>query len=177
MTESIHSRIDPDILQTLLDQNPVAMAQFDTQFHFVYANQAFCDLSGIAFEKLIGTRISDLKIVKLEGEGSKAAIEEKRRGKARIEVEFPSGFKILNAYTIPVLDAEKNVTSALGVYTDITAEEWEKLKTSQIIENNPIPFLLLKTDLGIEGTNTAFLRVKSKPWHLSHGGLQKISPR
>jgi PAS fold. len=64
MTESIHSRIDPDILQTLLDQNPVAMAQFDTQFHFVYANQAFCDLSGIAFEKLIGTRISDLKIVK-----------------------------------------------------------------------------------------------------------------
>lgn len=159
MTESIHSRIDPDILQTLLDQNPVAMAQFDTQFHFVYANQAFCDLSGIAFEKLIGTRISDLKIVKLEGEGSKAAIEEKRRGKARIEVEFPSGFKILNAYTIPVLDAEKNVTSALGVYTDITAEEWEKLKTSQIIENNPIPFLLLKTDLGIEGTNTAFLKM------------------
>lgn len=159
MTESIHSRIDPDILQTLLDQNPVAMAQFDTQFHFVYANQAFCDLSGIAFEKLIGTRISDLKIVKLEGEGSKAAIEQKRRGKARIEVEFPSGFKILNAYTIPVLDAEKNVTSALGVYTDITAEEWEKLKTSQIIENNPIPFLLLKTDLSIEGTNTAFLKM------------------
>ncbi|MCA1915194.1 methyl-accepting chemotaxis protein [Methanospirillum hungatei] len=159
MTESKDRRIDPDILQTLLDQNPVAMAQFDTQFHFVYANQAFCDLSGIPFEKLIGTRISDLKILKLEGEGSKAAIEQKRRGKARIEVEFPSGFKILNGYTIPVLDAQKNVTSALGVYTDITAEEWEKLKTTQIIENNPIPFLLLKTDLTIEGTNTAFLKM------------------
>ncbi len=159
MTERSNSRIDSDILQTLLDQNPVAMAQFDTQFHFLYANQAFCDLSGIPFEKVVGTRIADLKILKLEGEGSKAAIEQKRRGKARIEVEFPSGFKILNAYTIPVLDAQKNVISALGVYTDITAEEWEKLKTNQIIENNPIPFLLLKTDLTIEGTNESFIKL------------------
>ena len=159
MTERSNSRIDSDILQTLLDQNPVAMAQFDTRFQFLYANQAFCDLSGIPFEKLIGSKIADLKILKLEGEGSKAAIEHKRRGKARIEVEFPSGFKILNAYTIPVLDAQKNVTSALGVYTDITAEEWEKLRTNQIIENNPIPFLLLKTDLTIEGINKAFLQM------------------
>ncbi len=159
MTERSNSRIDSDILQTLLDQNPVAMAQFDTRFQFLYANQAFCDLSGIPFEKLVGSKIADLKILKLEGEGSKAAIEHKRRGKARIEVEFPSGFKILNAYTIPVLDAQKNVTSALGVYTDITAEEWEKLRTNQIIENNPIPFLLLKTDLTIEGINKAFLQM------------------
>ncbi len=159
MTERSNSRIDSDILQTLLDQNPVAMAQFDTRFQFLYANQAFCDLSAIPFEKLVGSKIVDLKILKLEGEGSKAAIEHKRRGKARIEVEFPSGFKILNAYTIPVLDAQKNVTSALGVYTDITAEEWEKLRTNQIIENNPIPFLLLKTDLTIEGINKAFLQM------------------
>lgn len=159
MTGKSHGMIDSDVLRILLDQNPVAMAQFDTQFHFVYANQAFCEMSGIPFDRLIGTRIADLKILKLEGEGSRAAIEQKRRGKARIEVEFPSGFKILNAYTIPVLDADQQVTSALGVYTDITAEEWERQKTNQIIENNPIPFLLLKTDLTIEGMNKAFIQL------------------
>jgi PAS domain S-box-containing protein len=159
MTERISSRIESDVLQILLDQNPVAMAQFDTESRFIYVNQAFCDLSGISSDKLIGTKIADLKILKLEGEGSNAAIEKKRRGRARIEVDFPSGYKILNAYTIPVLDAEDKVTSALGVYTDITAEEWEKLKTGQIIENNPIPFLILKTDLAIEGMNNAFTKL------------------
>jgi len=145
-----------EVLRVLLDQNPVAMAQFDVNFNFLYVNQAFCDLSGMSFEKLTHSRIADLKILKLEGEGSKAAIEYKRRGKARIEVEFPTGYKILNAYTIPILDSNQRVTSALGVYTDITAEERERLKTNQIIDNNPIPFLILKPDLTIEGSNLAF---------------------
>jgi len=156
MTEQTNAgTISSEVLRTLLDQNPVAMAQFDTNFSFIYVNQAFCDLSGIPFEKLIHSKIADLKITKLEGEGSRAAIEKKRRGKARIEVEFPAGFKILNAYTIPVFDENKQVTSALGVYTDITTEEREKKKTIQIIENNPIPFLIVRTDLKIEETNHA----------------------
>ncbi|NLW77360.1 MAG: PAS domain S-box protein, partial [Methanomicrobiales archaeon] len=63
-----------EVLRVLLDQNPVAMAQFDVNFNFLYVNQAFCDLSGMSFEKLTHSRIADLKILKLEGEGSKAAI-------------------------------------------------------------------------------------------------------
>ncbi len=159
MTEHLQNQLNADVLQILLDQNPVAMAQFDTQFRFIYANKAFCELSGIPFDALIGMRIADLSIRSLKGDGSKAAIEQKRRGKARVEVDFPSGFKILNAYTIPVVDENQQVTSALGVYTDITAEEWEKEKTRQIIENNPIPFLILRPDLSIESINTAFLKL------------------
>jgi PAS domain S-box-containing protein len=42
------------------------MAQFDTEFRFIYVNQAFCDLSGISSDNLTGTKIADLKILKLE---------------------------------------------------------------------------------------------------------------
>lgn len=168
---SLEGDIDSKTLTLLLDLNPVPMAYFDTAFRFTYCNQAFCDLSGINRDEILKMKISDLRILKLEGEGSKAAIEQKKRGKARIEVDFPSGYKILNAYTIPMVDANNTVSSAFGVYLDITAEEREKSKTHQIIRDNPIPFLMLGTDLQILDSNTAFTNLSG----YSVGELSRMS--
>lgn len=147
------------IFEKLIDLNPVPIAQFDADLRFSYCNQAFCDLTGMKREALLNTKVSDFRILKMDGDGSQVAIREKRRVKAVIEVEFPTGIKILNAYTIPIRDNAGAIVAAFGVYLDITREELEKHKNDHIIQDNPIPFLILGTDLRIAGFNQAFVNL------------------
>ncbi|HWQ66129.1 MAG TPA: methyl-accepting chemotaxis protein [Methanospirillum sp.] len=151
--------IDPTILEQFINLIPVPIAQYDAELRFSFCNQAFCDLTGIPRESLITMRIGDLRVLKLEGDGVQTAIAEKRQGKARIEIALQTGTKILHAHTIPIIDDTGAVTAVFGVYLDITSEELEKKKTSQIILDNPIPFLTLGTDLRLTGSNQAFVEL------------------
>jgi PAS domain S-box-containing protein len=144
------------ILQKFIDINPVAIATYDTEQKFSYCNSAFCTLAGMTRDEILQKRVSDFRILKMDGDGVKAVIEKKCQGKAYLEVDFPSGLKILNAHTIPIENETGTVVAVYAVYLDITREESEKKKNLQIIQNNPIPFLVLGTDLRITSTNQAF---------------------
>lgn len=145
------------IIETFVALAPVPIAQYDTSFRFAYANQALCDLIGLPRDQILNTHVSDLKIIRMEGEGTQVAIQEKRQAEAIMEIDLPSGRKIIRAVTVPILDSSGDVIAAFGMYMDITGEEQEKRKVTQIIEDNPIPFLVLGTDLRITASNQSFI--------------------
>lgn len=171
-TRSADVSIDAAILSTFIELSPIPIAQYDTELRFSFCNQAFCDLMGRPRDAILNTRVSDLHIIRMEGDGTQAAIREKRQGEAILEIDLPSGRKMLKAYTIPITDDSGDVNAAFGIYLDITQAELEKKKTTQIIEENPIPFLVLGTDLRITTSNQAFHRLTGySPEQLSRMGL------
>ena len=98
----------------------------------------------------------------MSGIGSKSAIFEKKRGKAELVVNFPSGRKELFGNTIPLLDQKGNVISAFGVYIDVTEERKQmrenlilQRRSESIIKENPFPFILYSPDLKIAEMNPA----------------------
>ncbi len=151
--------IDPIIITKFLEVNPVPIAQYDAEFRFTFCNQAFCNLMGKTRESILNTKVSDIKVLRMEGEGSQVAIREKRQVQAFIEADLPSGRKCLNTYTIPILNEAGSIEGVFGVYLDVTESHLEKQKTTQIIEENPIPFLVLGKDLRITTSNQAFLQI------------------
>ncbi|HWQ66361.1 MAG TPA: PAS domain-containing methyl-accepting chemotaxis protein [Methanospirillum sp.] len=142
---------------SILDQNPLAILQYDTGYQITYANTAFADMSGYSVEQALSMKVPDMKVISMDGTGSRVAIQEKKRGKAIMVVDFPSGRKTLEGYTIPLLDDDRNVTAVFGVYIDITGEVHEQKKVEKILRENPIPILTLDPALRIIGYNPAFL--------------------
>src|SRR5690606_6916052 len=80
--------------RALLD-NPIPMLFLDEKLAIKNANQAFLDLSGYSKENLARMSFNDLKVHRVEGESTKECVRTKRRVEGEVEVEFPSGVKIM----------------------------------------------------------------------------------
>ncbi|HWQ63997.1 MAG TPA: methyl-accepting chemotaxis protein [Methanospirillum sp.] len=151
---------------SIVDQNPLPILQFNSAFEIEHANVAFTELSGFTKEQLLRMKISDINVISLSGLGSKAAIQEKKRGKAELVVDFPSGRKELVGNTIPLIDQRGNVTSAFGVYIDVTEERKHtrenlilQRRSDTIIDDNPFPFILWSQDLKVVEMNPAAFKL------------------
>ena len=147
---------------SIVDQNPLPILHFNPSFEIQQANIAFCELSGYSKEQLLRMKVSDMKVVSMVGLGSKAAIQEKKRGKCELVMDFPSGRKELVGNTIPLIDQRGNVTSAFGVYIDVTEERRQahenlilQRRSASIIDDNPFPFILWNTELKVVEMNPA----------------------
>lgn len=145
---------------SIIDQNPLPILHFNPSFEIQQANIAFCELSGYSKEQLLSMKVSDMKILSMVGQGSKAAIQEKKRCKCELVMDFPSGRKEMVGNTIPLIDERGNVTSAFGVYIDVTEEHRQahenlilQRRSASIIDDNPFPFILWNPELKVVEMN------------------------
>ncbi|HPS23920.1 MAG TPA: PAS domain-containing methyl-accepting chemotaxis protein [Methanoregulaceae archaeon] len=157
-----------DILERRLEfmekNNPVPMLIVTPALDIVEANAAYLEMSGIKEKDLLSTNIHDFTITDRSGEGAKAALETKRRAVGGLTVTFPSGVHTLEQYCIPVLDDESNVSSLVILYDDLTAKkkknaEIERLKarSETIVQQNPMPIVLVDTGFKIRVVNEAYV--------------------
>ena len=151
-------------LEMLVNRNPVPMIITTPSFAITDANDAFVQMSGLRREDVENTSLAGFKLISQKGEGAKVAIQEKRRSFGEITIELPSGRHILEQYCIPVMGDEGTVTSLLFVYNDVTVqrkknEEIEQLKhrSEIIVQQNPMPIILVDTKFHIRVTNEAYV--------------------
>jgi|GEM_PF-427472 PAS domain S-box len=156
-----------DILERRLEfmekNNPVPMLFVTPELDITEANAAYIAMSGIAEEDILSTNIHDFTITDRSGEGARTALETKRRAVGELTITFPSGVHTLEQYCIPVLDGESNVTSLVILYDDLTGKkqknaEIERLKarSETIVQQNPMPLVLVDTSFRIRVVNDAY---------------------
>ena len=158
---------------TIIQQNPIPMLVVDPQFRIKMANAAYAEMSGIPMEQAVGRSLRDFKIKSQKGSGLRQVLQEKKRVEAEVVVELPAGTRILEQYGIPLLDNAGEIESILIVYNDVTRQrEWEEEIKSQmadiaelqrqsdtIIQQNPMPILVVDTAMKIQNANDAYLKL------------------
>lgn len=158
---------------TIIQQNPIPMLVVDPQFRIKMANSAYAEMSGIPVEQAVGRSLRDFKIKSQKGSGLRQVLQEKKRAQAEVVVELPAGTRILEQYGIPLLDNAGEIESILIVYNDLTRQrEWEEEIKSQmadiaelqrqsdtIIQQNPMPILVVDTAMKIQTANDAYLKL------------------
>lgn len=158
---------------TIIQENPIPMLVVDPQFRIKMANAAYAEMSGIPMEQAVGRSLRDFKVKSQKGSGLRQVLQEKKRVEAEVVVELPAGTRILEQYGIPLLDSAGEIESILIVYNDVTRQrEWEEEIKSQmadiaelqrqsdtIIQQNPMPILVVDTAMKIQNVNDAYLKL------------------
>ena len=170
--------------ETIVQQNPMPILLVDKTFHIRVVNEAYVTLSGISRADLQKMTLHDFRVLEQSGEGLKRVINDGKRSKGEVLVEFPSGARRLQQYGIPIHDAAGNVGSILIVYNDITedrkkldeinalvaGQEASKLELQKkmeevatlkqrsdiIVKQNPMPIMLMNTEFKILMANEAY---------------------
>jgi len=156
---------------TIVQQNPIPMLMTDPGFSVIEANAAYAKMSGIPRERVIGMSLREVKILEQKGEGARVAIEKKRRAFGEVTVELPSGTHILEQYVMPILNAKNEITNLLFVYNEITDQQRSqqelqkkmdevallKLRSDIIVNQNPMPIMLMNTGFKIIMVNDAYI--------------------
>jgi methyl-accepting chemotaxis protein len=115
--------------------------------------------------------LREIKILEQKGEGAKVAIGKKQRAFGEVTVELPSGTHILEQYVMPILDAANSISNLLFVYNDVTAQRKSqqdlqkkmdevallKLRSDIIVNQNPMPIMLMNTLFKIIMVNDAYI--------------------
>ena len=157
--------------ETIVQQNPVPILMTNPGFVVVEANAAYAKMSGIPRDRVIGMSLREVKILEQRGEGAKVAIEKKQRAFGEVTVELPSGTHILEQYVMPVLDANNKISNLLFVYNEVTDQRKSqqelqkkmdevallKLRSDIIVNQNPMPIMLMNTGFKIIMVNDAYI--------------------
>jgi methyl-accepting chemotaxis protein len=157
--------------ETIVQQNPIPMLMTNPGFIVVEANAAYAKMSGIPRERVIGMSLREVKILEQKGEGAKVAIDKKQRAFGEVTVELPSGTHILEQYVMPILDAGNTISHLLFVYNEVTAQRKSqqelqkkmdevallKLRSDIIVNQNPMPIMLMNTGFKIIMVNDAYI--------------------
>ncbi len=109
-----------DEAAALFNENPVPVVRYDEKFNVLMVNPAFLECSGYDKTRVGSMNAHDFRVTKAEGHGIKEAVRTKQRAFGRMEIEMPSGKKVLDAYTIPLLNKEGSIRGFMGVYIDVT---------------------------------------------------------
>ena len=157
--------------ETIVQQNPIPMLMTNPTFTVIEANTAYAKMSGIPRDRVIGMSLRDVKILEQKGEGARVAIEKKQRAFGEVTVELPSGTHILEQYVMPILDTQNKITHLLFVYNEVTDQRKSqqdilkkmdeiavlKLRSDIIVNQNPMPIMLMNTEFRIIMVNDAYI--------------------
>ena len=131
--------LEKTIQHQMIEENPTPMLMMDLEFNITNVNKAYVKLTGISREKLLAMSARDFNIKKKEGHGIKEALETKQGVTGNINIEFPTGEKIIEQDTIPLIDLEGNVTNILTAYKDMTPtlklQEYQNVEVKRVSEN------------------------------------------
>ncbi len=156
---------------TIVQQNPIPMLMTDPGFSVVEANAAYAKMSGIPRDRVIGMSLRQVKILEQKGEGARIALEKKQRAFGEVTVELPSGTHILEQYVMPILNTEHEISNLLFVYNEVTEQRRSqqellkkmdevallKLRSDIIVNQNPMPIMLMTTEFKIIMVNDAYI--------------------
>ena len=173
--------------ETIVQQNPIPILMTNPDFIIIEANTAYGKMSGIPRDQVIGKSLRDVKILEQKGEGAKIAITKKQRAFGEVTVELPSGTHILEQYVMPILDANNNLSHLLFVYNEVTEQRMSqqelqkkmdevaslKLRSDIIVNQNPMPIMLMNTQFNIIMANDAYLSLTG----LSRDRLLKMNAK
>jgi methyl-accepting chemotaxis protein len=157
--------------ETIVQQNPIPMLMTSPNFMVIEANAAYAKMSGIPRDRVIGMSLREVKILEQKGEGARVAIEKKQRAFGEVTVELPSGKHILEQYVMPILDTQNTISHLLFVYNDVTEQRKSqqdlqkkmdeiallKLRSDIIVNQNPMPIMLMNTEFRIIMVNDAYI--------------------
>lgn len=158
---------------TLFRENPLPMVLLNSSFELVDLNESYEDLMEQARNKLLSMETTDYSIKKLTGDNTDKTFTGVHT-KCELQITFKDGrSKIIEQYGIPVDDGAGTTAYAYFVYNDITterheAEEIEKQmkknkalqrRAETIVQENPMPILLLTKEFKIVVTNDAFVQM------------------
>lgn len=158
-------------LVAVFRDNPLPMVILDRNFAICDLNEAYEDLMQQSRDRLMNMEAADYKIALLKGDRTDATFKGVKT-KSELAISFRDGTKkIVEQYGIPVADQNGEISSAVFVFNDVSrereeAEEREKqMKKAQvlqqrsesIVQENPMPMLLVTTDFKILVTNDAFV--------------------
>jgi methyl-accepting chemotaxis protein len=157
--------------ETIVQQNPIPMLMTNPNFTVIEANAAYAKMSGIPRDRVIGMSLREVKILEQKGEGARVAIERKQRAFGEVTVELPSGKHILEQYVMPILDTQNSISHLLFVYNEVTEQRKSqqdlqkkmdeiallKLRSDIIVNQNPMPIMLMNTEFRIIMVNDAYI--------------------
>ncbi|MBN1194347.1 MAG: PAS domain-containing methyl-accepting chemotaxis protein [Methanomicrobiaceae archaeon] len=158
---------------TLFRENPLPMVLLNSSFELVDLNESYENLMEQPRDKLLSMETTDYKIKLLTGDRTDKTFKGVHT-KCELQFTFKDGrTKIIEQFGIPVNDETGSTASAYFVYNDITterkeAEEIEKQmkknaalqrRAETIVQENPMPILLLTKAFKIVVTNDAFVQM------------------
>jgi len=157
--------------EMIVQQNPIPILMTNPGFAVIEANTAYIKMSGIPRDRVIGMSLREVKILEQKGEGARVALERKQRAFGEVTVELPSGTHILEQYVIPILDTKNEISHLLFVYNEITEQRKShedlqkkmdevallKLRSDIIVNQNPMPIMLMNTSFKIIMVNDAYI--------------------
>lgn len=150
-------------LEVVVQQNPMPIALVNLKFKILVVNEAFSKMSGIARDKLLTMSIKDFTLLDQSGEGLKVVIEQKKRSFGEVRVDFSGKIRLLQQYGIPISNERDELTNILIVYNDVTEERRERIeieklqqRSETIVQQNPMPILVVNPSFKILVSNTAF---------------------
>jgi methyl-accepting chemotaxis protein len=156
---------------TIVQQNPIPILITNPGFVVVEANAAYAKMSGMSRDRVIGMSLREVKILEQKGEGAKVAIEKKRRAFGEVTVSLPSGTHVLEQYVVPILDNSNAISHLLFVYNEVTEQRKSQVELQKrmeevaalkqrsdiIVEQNPMPIMLMDTSFKIIMANDAYI--------------------
>jgi methyl-accepting chemotaxis protein len=157
--------------ETIVQQNPIPMLMTTKDFIVVEVNTAYVKMSGLSRDRIIGMSVRDIKILEQKGDGARVAINKRQRAFGEVTVELPSGIHILEQYVMPILDERDDVAQLLFVYNEVTDQRRSqqelqkkmdeiallKLRSDIIVNQNPMPIMLMNTSFKIIMVNDAYI--------------------
>ncbi|MHC1625855.1 MAG: methyl-accepting chemotaxis protein [Methanoculleaceae archaeon] len=169
-------------------QNPLPMVILNNDYRLVDLNPAYASLMKNTRERLLEMEVPEYKIKHISGDKTEQTFRERRRTKCELKITFRDGTeKIVEQYGEPMLDERGSVTGAFFVFKDITDQRREEEKVQKqmrriealnrrsetIVQQNPMPILLLDTDFNILVTNEAYVKFSG----ISKDRLLRMSAR
>jgi methyl-accepting chemotaxis protein len=157
--------------RVMFQDNPLPMMLLDKNFAVKDLNASYEDLMQQSKERLMNMDAADYKIALLKGDPTDKTFRGSRT-KAELRITFKDGsYRIVEQYGIPVADERGEVASAFFVYNDITKERAEAEETVRqmkkvealqarsevIVQENPMPILLVNNEFKIIVTNDAYV--------------------
>jgi methyl-accepting chemotaxis protein len=156
---------------TMFRDNPLPMLILDSNFAIRDLNESYEDLMQQSRDRLMSMEASDYKISLLKGDKTDSTFRGVKT-KSELAITFRDGSKkIVEQYGIPVPDERGEISSSVFVFNDVSrereeAEEREKQmkkaevlqqRSESIVQENPMPMILVTTDFKILVTNQAFV--------------------
>lgn len=150
--------------------NPLPVILLDAGLGIRDSNRAFEAMSGIPGAKLKSMSIRDMNITDTNGPDLSLALKSGTGSRSEIRIRFSSGVRCLEQFAIPVRNNNNQAPGLLLIFSDVTKEKEEadeirkqiaeienlKKRSETIVQQNPMPILLMNRKFGIIVANEAF---------------------
>lgn len=110
----------------MFEKNPLAHTVVDSKLTILLVNEAFCNLTGLQKDRMIGMNFADfrnrgiIKYLKDSGESLMDAVNRKRITTGQSTFQTPSGVHVVIRTNIPLFDEKNEVAYVYITYNEIT---------------------------------------------------------